>query len=180
MDEYELQNITEKITGRCVNAHTIAKDELIHLPVFKKPAIINCNTEDSTGPGEHWLWFFVYNIKNKTVAEYYDSYNESCQFYDIKFPYNIIKSNTKQHQHDNSDLCGKYCIFLTFQRMHNTPYNAIINYFDKNHHENDNKVRSFYNNLHSRLNLPKEATDQTNFSPSCLQMCQVIKKYQKK
>ncbi len=90
MDENELQNITEKITGRCVYAHTIAKDELTYLPVFKKPAIINCNTGNSNTQGEHWLTFLVYYLNESPVAEMYDSYGENCSFYGIKLPYKII------------------------------------------------------------------------------------------
>lgn len=179
MDEQELQDITNKITGRCINAHTLAKDELIHLPVFKKPAIINCNTGNSTTAGEHWLWFFVYNKNHNTVAEYYDSYGESCHFYDIKFPYPIIKSNKKQHQHNNSDLCGKYCIFFTWHRLHSIPYNTVTNSFHENQFENDNKVRRFYSTLHSRLKIPQASTEPNYFSPSCLQMCKVLNLYKK-
>lgn len=179
MDENELQEITEKITPQCINVHTLAKDELIHLPVFKKPFIINCNTGNSDSTGEHWLWFFVYNLNKNTVSEYYDSYGESCEFYDIKFPYHIIKSNKEQQQHNDSDLCGMYCIYFTWHRLHNIPYNTVINSFNDNHLENDNKVRRFYNHLHSRLKLPQAATLKNNFSTSCMQMCKVVNRYKK-
>lgn len=179
MDERELQNITEIITGRCVYAHTVAKDELIHLPVFKKPVVVNCNTGNSNTQGEHWLTFYVYNVNNTTVSEYYDSYGESCDYYDIKFPYKIIKSNKKQHQHSDSDLCGKYCIYFTWHRLRNIPFNTVINSFGDNHLQNDIKTDGFYHDLLSRLKLPRETTEQNTLSKSCMQMCKVVNLYKK-
>lgn len=178
MDENELQSISENITGMKVHTFTIAKDELVHLPVMRKPALINCNTGNSYTSGEHWLWFYVYNINHNTVAEYYDSYGETCEFYNITLPYKIVKSNEKQHQHDKSNLCGQYCLYMTWHRVHNIPYATVINSFGLNYLENDRKVNSFYSRLVSRVNRPPVERDKKNQSPSCLQMCQVIKIYQ--
>ena len=80
------------------------------------PALIVCNTDTSSKPGEHWI--VLYMDKNRR-GEYFDSFGR-CPFERLKIflDENCVEwiSNERQIQSLISKLCGYYCIFYCLYR----------------------------------------------------------------
>ncbi len=76
------------------------------------------NTDSSTEPGSHWLACY-YNHRSK-ILEFFDSYAQSPEFYNLTIPKNLfLHTNQIPLQSDYSSVCGHYCIFFLVSRLSN-------------------------------------------------------------
>ena len=102
------------------------------------------NTDVSGKPGTHWVAFY---FPSEGKAEFFDSYGQPPGRYH-KFFRDYLKHydwgyNKRQLQSIWTDVCGQYCIFYLSHRVRGYSMNKIVNMFDGNTVENDNKVSSF-------------------------------------
>lgn len=129
-------------------------DELCHFSLnkylkqnIKKIGII-FNLDKHTGPGTHWVSFFI-NIPKK-ILFYFNSTGESIPFEINELKERIIQQgldnnisfkfyeNKKEHQKSNTE-CGMYSLFFTISMLTDT---KSINYF-KNGNIPDNIVEQY-------------------------------------
>lgn len=95
---------------------------------LKNDHFIICNTDVSSGEGQHW--YIVY--RSNHVIECFDSLgcnNDKVQFFKqhFKFPsIGRIDFNLTPTQPSESQTCGQYCLYYAFQRL----YNKDLSYFD--------------------------------------------------
>ena len=150
MNELELTHI---LLGNKVTAPyfcgVISYDELYHK--VPQTGFYICNTDASTGPGEHWValaWF------HGVPAEFFDSLARPPSDYNTDFIDFLIlngpnyKYSSKRIQDHESVKCGEFCIFYAYHRCSGYSLESILNMFtDNNLKRNDIKVESFVNSL---------------------------------
>ena len=129
----------------------LSHDQLNKLP-YPKTGFYVCNTDDSTGPGEHWItlaWF-----RNGQPAEFFDSLAKSPADYNKNFTNFLInngpkyKFTTVRIQAEESIKCGEFCIFYAHHRCMGYSFEEILKMFsDTDLRSNDIKVEHFVNNL---------------------------------
>lgn len=109
--------------------------------IRKLPALIICNTDKSSQPGEHWI--AIYISKNRT-SEYFDSFGfppNNVNF--IKFlrrNSKKIKFNNKMIQNVFSDKCGYYALTFLYFKCKNKSMENFIKLFSNNQIRNDKLV----------------------------------------
>jgi len=119
-------------------------------PVTKNPALIIVNTDESTGPGEHWC--AIYIDKEKKVCEYFDPLGQAPEnlmdgysFLPHLYAYShFVDFNRKPVQSLTASTCGHHCIYFGSLKAKNFSLRFIIdNIYSNNTFENDAKVISF-------------------------------------
>jgi hypothetical protein len=115
----------------------------------KIPALIILNTDESTGPGEHWCAAFISETKH---CEYFDPLgappnNELFDYFFIphlsKFA-KTIEYNTVAVQSIEAKTCGPHCIYFGYYRSRGIPLKTIINtLYSTDTHMNDSVVSDF-------------------------------------
>jgi hypothetical protein len=125
----------------------------------KIPALIILNTDESTGPGEHWCAAFISETKH---CEYFDPLgappnNELFDYFFI--PHlstyaDTIEYNTIPVQHISAKTCGPHCIYFGYFRSRGFPLETIIkNFYSSDLHMNDNLVSDFVRKLNKSVKL---------------------------
>jgi len=110
------------------------------------------NTDLSNNPGIHWYVVFCYD---KNSLEIFDSLSiDDSKKTFIKNNFRLkrirdIEFNTTIFQRDDSDSCGKHCIYFIINRLYNLDHSfkrllSII--YCNNKDENEKRVDDFYNN----------------------------------
>lgn len=109
----------------------LANLDINHISQFD---FVGCvlNTDVSTGPGQHWVVFFLDN-KNKTI-EYFDSAGAPAtpevqrlqvdladKFNQKNMKYKKIQVTSLVHQKKNTE-CGVYSLFYIISRLSGIPY----------------------------------------------------------
>ena len=110
-----------------------------------------CNTDQSSGLGEHWFCFLRNSISS---IECFDSLGineekkqiliENCKFRNIK----EIEFNETQFQSNSSNSCGLFAIYFLIERMHNLDltFDELLEeiFEPENVNANEQKVLQFY------------------------------------
>jgi hypothetical protein len=125
----------------------------------KIPALIILNTDESTGPGEHWCAAFISKSRH---CEYFDPLgappnNELLDYFFIphlsKFAENI-EFNTVPVQHIEAKTCGPHCIYFGYFRSRGFPLQTIINnFYSTNLQANDALVSDFIFKLNKSVKI---------------------------
>lgn len=117
---------------------------------LKKDHFVICNTDLSTGPGEHWYCVLK---SEKNVLECFDSLgiNEvKKEFLKEKFKLKGIEEiefNVTPLQPDDSISCGHFVLFFLIQRSHNKDlsFTDFLNdTFTTSKISNENLVKKFF------------------------------------
>ena len=151
MDEVEL---TRLLLGNQVTSPyfcgVISHDQL-NLRQTPETGFYICNTDDSNGPGEHWL-ALVWT--NKGPVEFFDSLAKPPSHYDKDFVNFMIdkgpdyKYSTKRIQAVDSIMCGEFCVFYSYHRCKGYSMEHILTLFSDTHLKyNDVIVNSFVNKM---------------------------------
>jgi hypothetical protein len=119
---------------------------------LKVREFIICNTALSTNVGEHW---FVILKTCKNYLEIFDSLgvDENKEHRILSFVnYNVKKVtfNKQQFQSNQSDSCGKFCIFFVVQRLYNLDLKFrefLEEMFHSDLTENEQMIQKFCNTL---------------------------------
>ena len=91
----------------------LAADEL-PITIKYPPRFYVVNTDERHLPGSHWVAFY---FPKKGPAEFFDSLGRAPEHYQQRFKNVLIRNgrsyifNKIQVQSNNSDTCGKYCIY---------------------------------------------------------------------
>ena len=109
------------------------------------PACYVVNTDNSRGPGEHWVAFF---IDSDMSADYFDSYG----IHPVKKTLNWLRDrticvhyNTLWLQSPASMVCWAYCLYFLHKRSNNVALeNALSIFKEHNFRNNDKLVLSFF------------------------------------
>jgi hypothetical protein len=121
--------------------------------LHKRPALIICNTDPVSKPGEHWVAFYV--DKNGD-GEFWDSYGmppiipQHRQFLDRlcrKWVYNHTSL-----QAIDSLVCGEYCVLYLIHRAHGYTLRRFVNMFfnEESPENNDRIVRTLFRRMFGR------------------------------
>lgn len=119
----------------------------------KIPALLILNTDNSTGPGEHWCAVFITNSKH---CEYFDPLgappNNPLLGYSF-IPHLSKFSKTIEHnivpvQHITAATCGPHCLFYCHYKARGLSLESIIRrFYTADTNINDTKVTQFIHNL---------------------------------
>ena len=123
----------------------------------KIPALIILNTDDSTGPGEHWCAAF---ISDSNHCEFFDPLGAPPEnpLLDYSFMQYLSKYvNTIEHniipvQHITASTCSPHCLFFCFYRARGFSFQTILKRFYSPDTEiNDDTVSQFIQNLNKLI-----------------------------
>jgi hypothetical protein len=114
MDNQQLNGILEHIP----EFHGVYAIDTLPHRVHRYPAAFVVNTDQSNGPGEHWL--AVYFDVNGN-AEFFDSYGYSPEMYGmVDFLLNNSRKgyirNNKRLQSSVTFVCGAYCVYFLMMK----------------------------------------------------------------
>lgn len=153
MNTIEIKNtlINNRTTKKCF-FKVCAADELLKIKLNKiqKPSVIIANTDDSTGPGVHWVAFYIPKNINST-PEYFDSFGQSLNAYNNLFKkflstyYRKYRCNLTQIQGNLSTVCGHYCCIYALYKCGKFSLNKFMKLFPwKDFRKNDTNVRKLF------------------------------------
>lgn len=127
-----------------------AKDELLHLPIQNKFAIINNNnaSEPDTGTGH---WTLVYNCDPK-LGILFDSMGAFPSDTIVKWikrsNKKLVYSNQQVQELYGSESCGWFCMYVALQLLHGRSYADIMQHdFTKNLKLNEERLSVFFHNI---------------------------------
>ena len=107
------------------------------------PALIVCNTDTSSRPGEHWIVIYV---DENYRGEYFDSMGRfPTKWFKTFLEVNCIVWiwNVKQLQSVISKFCGLYCIFYCLYRCRGVGVRKIAKMFTNDTRLNESIVYNF-------------------------------------
>lgn len=116
---------------------------------MEKPSSFIINTDNSNGPGIHWV--AIWMSKGKRI-EYFDSFGlppmnkEIIDFININGKEYIF--NNKQIQSNNSKTCGKFCVIFILFRSRKISYSSFINLFFKNKKLNEYYIIKLFKGMY--------------------------------
>ena len=113
----------------------------------ERPSFIIANTDDSSGPGKHWVVFY---FPKRGKPEFFDSLGKSPSHYGFEVRGNF-KRNKRKLQASDSRVCGHYALFYALQRSLGIPMEKILANFGNNQDVNDYKVHRY---ISSYFGLP--------------------------
>ena len=115
------------------------------LPEKKFPGAYIVNTDNSSGPGQHWVAMFCYDHK----IECFDSFGQypgDCNPHISNWldpVYQII--HNRQLQSNDTSVCGQYCLFFLLLRAHGYTFEDTLSAFNRKREFNDKFVQKFVN-----------------------------------
>ena len=149
MDEVQLQTILLKIpVTRQYVGGVSSYDHLQYINVDDNPVYFIVNTGDSNGSGKHWTFMFF-----DEYSEFFDSLGKRPETYNDTFENMLIVHRPKylytckRLQSNDSNVCGMYCIYFTYQKCLGKSFDEIIRSFTNNCKDNDLKVYLFVQDL---------------------------------
>lgn len=110
-----------------------------------------CNTDSSSGPGQHWFVLFRYSVSELEcfdslgVGDDRQTFLRSVKFRGIR----ELHYNQSPVQLPTSTTCGHFCLFFIFERLHNLDFefSEFLNeLFTENLDQNELIVSEFYRN----------------------------------
>ncbi len=116
----------------------------------KRPLCLVANTDVSTGPGEHWVAFY---LPKKGVGEFFDSGGNPPGYWSPKFVEflnrhgNSYTYSKRVVQAADSLVCGAYAIYFVMCRARKRSTRDIVNDFGTNRDANDLLVAECINEL---------------------------------
>jgi hypothetical protein len=119
----------------------------------KIPALIILNTDNSTGPGEHWCAAYISESKH---CEFFDPLGAPPENNLLNYSFipqlskysNTIEHNIIPVQHITATTCGPHCLFFCFYRARGISLESILKrFYSSDTHSNDNSVSQFIHNL---------------------------------
>jgi len=118
---------------------------------FSGPRICIISNTSRFYPGEHWVAFYVWkNSLGKYVGECFDPLGRSHQFYSIKPPFHVVKSNLCRVQSFDQYTCGLHCLYFLYMKQKGASMLSIIRKYVIEHERNDFNVKEFYRRLAKR------------------------------
>jgi hypothetical protein len=124
--------------------YVIASDEIYLIDLESLPAAVIINTDPSSLPGRHWLGLYLFKQLNFVNAIYFDSYNKSLDYYNIRLPFRIVESSNRSLQSDKSSLCGIWSLAFLYNICRNRNLRKFENKFSHRLDLNDELIRKFY------------------------------------
>lgn len=118
--------------------------------LIKKDHFVICNTDSSTGPGQHWYCVLK---SERNVLECFDSLGiDGAKKIFLKQNFNLngieeIEFNITPLQPDDSISCGQFVLFFIIQRLHNKDLNFtdfLNDTFTISKIDNENLVLKFF------------------------------------
>ena len=138
--------------------------------IDRYPCGFVANTDPSTKPGPHWISIY---LLSPCKSSWFNSNGKPAEFYASAFTDFLEKHcyewdvNDRKLQSDWSDVCGQYCIFLSY-RARGYSMNKIVQLFDSNTVLNDPKVSHFVK-THFRVGVKHPNVNLIQFSKKLVQ-----------
>lgn len=93
---------------------------------IKVPSCFVINTDNSQGPGEHWVCVFM---DNKRTCFFFDSFGLSPKYYDLDKKLKVLcvslKWNKKIYQPIYSTSCGYYVLLFLLLKARKIDMNSL-------------------------------------------------------
>lgn len=146
MEQNRLHHILSKIYSKSDTAFlgVFAADNL-PLPDYifsHSPCAYVANTDQTGRPGTHWVAIFH---PSKSCVEFFDSFGFHPHDLGFNFSsFTLSNYNQKQVQSFDSQVCGHYCIYFLFFRIHGHSFSNIMSRLQSlSHFQSDSVVNSF-------------------------------------
>ena len=150
MQGFELNKFLENYP--ILKPHYLGIFAIDTLPKFiKLRQFLICNTDSSSGPGQHWFVLFRYSVSELEcfdslgVGDDRQTFLRSVKFRGIR----ELHYNQSPVQLPTSTTCGHFCLFFIFERLHNLDFefSEFLNeLFTENLDQNELIVSEFYRN----------------------------------
>ena len=114
------------------------------MPQFTPPFSFICNTDVHTGPGEHWVTWFVFNDH----VEFFDGFGRSPtnpmfpKYFTEYLNNRMCWYNSRQLEGIFATSCGQFSIFYLCLRSAGISYKSIVECLSDNFNVNDFVVRN--------------------------------------
>ena len=123
--------------------------DLLPIKKFKRPSSIICNTDNSNGPGVHWVAIW---LPKNGKAEYFDSFgikplNTEIEIF-LKMNGIKYEFNPKQIQSSKSNSCGKFCILFILFRSRKILFKNFLNLFSTDLNYNEKLINQLFNKIY--------------------------------
>lgn len=100
--------------------------------VTKNPALIIANTDESSGPGEHWCAIFI--DTSRSICEYFDPLGQPPENKIDRYSFlphlnkfaPIVNFNSIPVQSLTAGTCGHHCIYFACWKARNYSFDFII------------------------------------------------------
>lgn len=118
--------------------------------IVKTPALLICNTQPISEPGEHWIAIY---ISKKRYGEYFDSFGLPPK---NKFFLDFLNKNCINYKYNKvmvqsifSNFCGQFCIIYSYFKAQNKSINTFLKLFNskKLYANNSVVVNYFYKKI---------------------------------
>lgn len=112
---------------------------------IKRPCSIIINTDNSRGPGIHWIAIW---LPKRGKIEYFDSFGYPPLNIEISHFINLNGKqfiyNNYQIQSNQSSSCGKFCVIFVLFRSRNISFKNFLNLFSQNKRINEYLVKKLF------------------------------------
>ncbi len=127
-----------------------------NIQIGETPSFIVVNTDRVGLGGTHWVVMYL----NETQSEFFDSLGQAPTCYHKEWA-TLLAETSPQYAYNDvrlqdsmSQTCGHFCIYYILKRHHGNSFNDIIERFDDNLlQKNDRFVLKFVNTLSERLGI---------------------------
>lgn len=170
MDTASLRILLRKIINCKYRTFVLSKDQIENISCDFLPCFIILNTEPSHILLGHWIAIIYTN----TTIEYFDSFGETLEFYNINLNRNVkIINNSRNFQSMQSLVCGFYSLLYLSLRSKSYPVQYFYSLFTSNKINNDKLVLQFYKKIKTKkyiCSYGQKCISKTDFlkSKSCL------------
>ena len=129
--DFELRTaLLNDLKTRSVFGGVLPVDQLPKYRLRRKPRLYIINTDESTGPGKHWVLVYFYTHSRSV---YFDSYGMDVADHRIT---DFIKKNALLYYYNNrvlqgalSQTCGYYCVYVAKRLARGESLRKILQVF---------------------------------------------------
>lgn len=143
-----LSKIYEKSDASFLGVYAADKLPLPEYISAHTPCAYIANTDQTGLPGRHWIAVFH---PTKSSIEFFDSFGLHPHDLGYNFSSFSLKNyNKTQIQCKNSTVCGQYCVYFLYFRIHGHSFtNIMARLYTLPHSRSDSLVYTFINALKS-------------------------------
>lgn len=141
-----IQSLWGDVCARRYYGDVLAVDMLPNVPVDTNRRIFIVNTDVHTGPGDHWVLFY---LPPHSPGEFFDSTGQDLTVYHPQMNHFMYLNkreyvyNEKRLQSRMASTCGHYCLYYAIHRCRGVSQDSIINSFTDDSRSNDAIVTQF-------------------------------------
>ena len=147
MNSLELYQMLTRDPATSVQFGSVCALDRLPKLITRRPKLYVVNTQDSRGPGKHWLLLYFPRLG---PAECFDSLGHGPKYYGWHLHCYLLRhggdyvTNKRRYQQAGTPTCGQFCLYYAFHRCFGRPMSQILLDFENARLcENENLVKNF-------------------------------------